>query len=297
MHDGGLASNMRPRVAICLTGEPRGMKACADSLYENIVEPLDASVFYSFNRATPDDESKMELVARKLIYGELKEKADLRKELVPESLFDKLDERDFDPLSNWIGTINKQKGGVCYRHIDFRRMAVIVSDYLNQFDYFIITRSDFKYLFPIFDFSILTDQEIIKHKGSDHYFHTGMNWEFIICKSNKVLEFLNAPYLFMNDESLQDLVIKKIRQRPRNNESFQRIISEYYNWNVSEMEINGFLSADSLEERTTWGEVQHSESKQIYFKYSEMTNDAYRNLDKINCGLRWKNDGKELKLT
>jgi hypothetical protein len=293
----GAAGDVRPRVAICLTGEPRGIETCVDSLYENIVEPLDASIFYSFNRATPDDESKIKLINKKLIFGELKEKADLRKELVPDSLFDKLDEIDFDPSSNWIGTINKQRGGVCYRHLDFRRMAAIVSDCVNQFDYFIVTRSDFRYLFPIFDFSILNEQEIIKHKGADHDAQTGMNWEFIICKSSKVLEFLNSPYLFMNNESLQDLVIKEIRQRPRNNESFQRIISEYYNWNVSEMEINGFISADTLEESTTWGMVQHNDSKQVLFKYSEMTDDAYRNLDKRNRGLRWTSEGRELKLT
>ena len=290
-------SNTPPRVAVCLTGEPRGINTCVDSFYENIIEPLDASIFYSFNRATPDDESKIKLINKKVIFGELKEKVDLRKELVPDSLYSKFDEIDFYPLSNWIGTVNKQMGGVCYRHVDFKKMAGIISSYLNDFDYFIITRSDFKYLFPIFDFSILKDQEIIKHKGFDNYSHTGMNWEFIICKSDKVLEILNSPFLFMNDESLQDLMIKKIRQRPRNNESFQRIISEYYKWNVSEMEINGFLSADSMKESTTWGEIQYSESNKNYFKYPGMVQDAYSNLDKINSGLKWKIDGKEINIT
>jgi len=288
---------MHPRVAICLTGEPRGIKTCIDSLYENIIQPLNASLFYSFNRATPDDEHKIKLIDKKLIFGELKEKVDLRKELVPDSLFAKFDNIDFYAQSNWIGTINEQTGGVCYRHVDFKRMSGIIFPYLDKFDYFIITRSDFKYLFPIFDFSILKDQEIIKHKGFDHYSHTGMNWEFIICKSNKVLEFLNSPFLFMNDESLQDLMIKEIRQRPRNNESFQRIISEYYKWNVSEMEINGFLSADSSEERTTWGIVQYNENIKNYFKYPEMLRDAYSNLDKINSGLKWKIDRKEINIT
>ncbi len=285
---------MPPRVAFCLVGEPRGISACVDSLYENIIEPLDASIFYSFNRATPEDESKIKLINKKVIFGELKEKCDLRKELVPDSLYLKFDEIDFDRFSNWIGTINKQKGGVCYRHVDFKKMAGIISPYLDQFDYFIITRSDFKYLFPIFDFSILKDQEIIKHKGFDHNCYTGMNWEFIICKSNKVLEFLNSPFLFMNDESLQDLMIKEIRQRPRNNESFQRIISEYYKWNVSEMEINGFLSADSIEENTTWGKVQYSEINKSYFKYPEMMQDAYFNFENINSGLKWLIDGKTI---
>jgi len=288
---------MRPRVAVCLVGEPRGINTCVDSLYENIIEPLNASIFYSFNRATPEDESKIKLINKKLIFGELKEKVDLRKELVPDSLYSKFDEIDFYPLSNWIGTINKQMGGVCYRHVDFKRMAGIISSYLDEFDYFIITRSDFKYLFPIFDFSILKDQEIIKHKGFDNYSHTGMNWEFIICKSNKVLEFLNSPFLFMNDESLQDLMIKEIRQRPRNNESFQRIISEYYKWNVSEMEINGFLSADSMEESTTWGEVRYSEINKTYFKYSGMVQDAYSSFEKVNSGLKWQIDRKEINIT
>ena len=101
----------------------------------------------------------------------------------------------------------------------------------------------------------------------------------------------------MNDESLQDLMIKEIRQRFRNNESFQRIISEYYKWNVSEMEINGFLSADSMKESTTWGEIQYSESNKNYFKYPGMVQDAYSNLDKINSGLKWKIDGKEINIT
>jgi hypothetical protein len=101
----------------------------------------------------------------------------------------------------------------------------------------------------------------------------------------------------MNDESLQDLMIKEIRQRPRNNESFQRIISEYYKWNVSEMEINGFLSADSMEESTTWGEVQYSEINKSYFKYPEMVQDAYSSFEKINSGLKWRIDKKEINIT
>jgi hypothetical protein len=90
---------MRPRVAVCLVGEPRGINACIDSLYENIIEPLNASIFYSFNRATPEDESKIKLINKKLIFGELKEKVDLRKELVPDSLYAKFDDIDFYPQS------------------------------------------------------------------------------------------------------------------------------------------------------------------------------------------------------
>jgi len=288
---------MKPKVAVCLVGEPRGIKTCVDSLYKNIIEPLNASIFYSFNRATKDDESKIQLINKNVIFGELKEKCDLRKELVPDSLYDKFDEMDFYFQSNWVGTVNGLDGGVCFRHVDFKRMASIISDHLNNFDYFIITRSDFRYLFPIFDFSILKDVDIVKHKGADHYAHTGMNWEFIICHRNKVLEYLNSPYVFMNDEALQDYFLPILRERPRNNESFQRIISDYYKWRVLEMYINGFLSADTDTERTTWGHVQYNESKKVHFKYPEMMDDAYANLERFSSGLEWNIELNEIKIS
>ena len=288
---------MRPRVAVCLTGELRAINSCVPTLYKNILEPLSAGIFYCFNKHNPEKDDKVNIFNNRLIKGRIYDKPNLRTTLVPDSLYNKLDEQDFYFQSNWLGTVNGCAGGVCYRHWDFKNLAFIIAPYVNDFDYFIITRTDFFYLFPIFDFSILKDQEVIKHKGFDNYSHTGMNWEFIICKSSKVLEFLNSPFLFMNDESLQDLMIKEIRQRFRNNESFQRIISEYYKWNVSEMEINGFLSADSMKESTTWGEIQYSESNKNYFKYPGMVQDAYSNLDKINSGLKWKIDGKEINIT
>lgn len=288
---------MKLRVAVCFVGEPRGIKTCIDSLYENIVEPLDASLFYSFNRATSEDESKISAINKKVIFGELKEKCNLRKELVPDSLYNKFDEMDFYFQSNWVGAVNGLDGGVCYRHVDFKRMGQIISDYLSVFDYFIITRSDFRYLFPIFDFSILKDVDIVKHKGADHFANTGMNWEFIVCHRNKVLEYLNSPYIFMNDENLQDYFLPILRERPRNNESFQRIISDYYKWNVYEMDINGFLSADDHSEKTTWGHVQYDQDKKVHFKYREMLNDAYTNLGKIKSSLKWRLANKEIKIS
>ena len=67
---------MRPRVAVCLVGEPRGIKRCFPSLFKNVIDPLNASVFFSFNRAFNDDEEKIKLINKNLIFGELKEKTD-----------------------------------------------------------------------------------------------------------------------------------------------------------------------------------------------------------------------------
>ena len=287
---------MRPRVAVCLVGEPRGIKRCFPSLFKNVIDPLNASVFFSFNRAFNDDEEKIKLINKNLIFGELKEKTDLKKTLIPNSLYFKLTEEDFSPRSNWVGIVNGQKGGICHRHFDFKRMAEIISDKINFFDYFIITRSDFFYLFPIFDFSILNSEEIIKHEGFDNYSHTGMNWEFIICHKNKVLEFLNSPFLFMNCESLQDLIIKGIKHRPKNNESFQRIISDFYGWKISEMEINSFISADSLSEKTTWGEVEFCNQTNQFFKYRDMYNQALFNFEKYKKSFNWQKLKNQIKI-
>lgn len=286
----------KPRVALCLVGEPRGIESCFISLVKNIIEPLDASVFYSFNRATDQDEEKIKVIDKYAEFGELKEKRDLRKTLCPDSLFEKLIEEDFLPLSNWVGTINFQRGGVCYRHWDFKKISEIIKDKILNFDYFIITRTDFRYLFPIFDFSILKDQEIVKHKGFDNYSHTGMNWEFIIVSQSKVLEFLESPFRFMNQEELQDIIIDKIKNRPRNNESFQRIIAEFYEWKITEMEINSFISADSFNERTTWGEISKCSESGYYYKYSEMFLTAQDNFYKYNQSKKWIKDDSTIKI-
>lgn len=286
----------KPRVAICLTGEPRGIESCFDSLLKNVIEPLSASVFYSFNRATQEDEKKIKVIDKYAEFGELKEKCDLRKTLCPDSLFNKLEPVDFTGQSNWVGTINSQRGGVCYRHWDFKKISEIIKDKILNFDYFIITRTDFRYLFPIFDFSILKDQEIVKHKGFDNYSHTGMNWEFIIASQSKVLEFLESPFRFMNQEELQDIIIDKIKNRPRNNESFQRIIAEFYEWKITEMDINSFISADSVSEKTTWGTIHKCSQSGYHYKYSEMFFTALENCSKYNQSKKWIKDDSTIKI-
>jgi hypothetical protein len=279
---------MKPRVALCLVGEPRGIKSCIGSLYEFVVDPLEATIFYSFNRATPQDEEKIALINRNVAFGELKEKPDLRKALVPDSLYNKLQREDFYFQSNWVGTVNGQTGGVCYRHVDFKRMAEIISDKVRDFDYFIVTRTDFRYLFPIFDFSMLKYHDIIKHKGFDNEKKTGMNWEFIIWRAEVVLEYLNSPFTFMNDENLQNLLIGEFNQRPRNNESMQRVIAKFYEWHSAEMEINGFISADSFEEKTTWGHVEQCGRTGLFFKYRDMYCTALENQEKFQANPKWK---------
>jgi len=289
---------MKLKVAICLVGEPRGIRSCIDSFYKFVADPLDATIFYSFNRATPEDEEKIALINKRVAFGELKEKPDLRKALVPDSLYNKLQIEDFHCQSNWVGTVNGQTGGVCYRHVDFKRMAEIVSDKVQDFDYFIITRTDFRYLFPIFDFSILRCHDVIKHKGFNNGFQndtrTSMNWEFIICKAEIVLQYLNSPFLFMNDEVLQNLLIGELNGRPRNNESMQKVIAEFYEWHTAEMEINGFISADSFEERTTWGRVQQCSEKNMFFKYRDMYYTAIENEKRFQSTPNWALNNNEI---
>jgi hypothetical protein len=278
---------MRPRVAVCLTGEVRGINSCVPTLYKNILEPLSAGIFYCFNKHNPEKDNKISVFNNRLIKGRIYEKPDLRKTLVPDSLYSKLDEQDFYFQSNWLGTVNGCTGGVCYRHWDFKNLAFLITPYVNDYDYFIVTRTDFHYLFPIFDFSILNGQEIIKHSGFDNTDGKGMNWEFIICHRSKILEYLNSPYLFMNDPMLQNYMIQEIRQRHRNNECFQKIIAEFYEWKISEMDINSFISADSMQERTTWGEIDLEKNFGVCFKYRDMMYKAYDNYERFKVNKSW----------
>lgn len=285
---------MRPRVAVCLAGELRAVNSCVPTLYKNLLEPLDAKIFYCFNKHNLEKDQKVNIFNDRLINGRIYEKPDLRKTLVPDSLYNKLDKVDFYPHSNWVGTVNGCAGGVCYRHLDFKNLAFMVAPHVDDFDYFIVTRTDFHYLFPIFDFSILNGQEIIKHSGFDNFENSGMNCEFIICHKTKILEYLNSPFLFMNDESLQDYMISKIRKRFRNAESFQKIICEFYGWNVTEMEINSFLSADSEKERTTWGTVEKEENFEFCYKYRDMMLKAYENYSKYKENKIWKLENNKI---
>ena len=82
---------MRPRVAVCLTGETRGINSCVPTLYKNILEPLSAGIFYCFNKHNPEKDNKISVFNNRLIKGRIYEKPDLRKTLVPDSLYSKLD--------------------------------------------------------------------------------------------------------------------------------------------------------------------------------------------------------------
>ena len=120
---------------------------------------------------------------------------------------------------------------------------------------------------------------------------------FIICPASKVLQYLNSPFLFMNDEGLQDIILDRISSRPRNNESFQRIIAEFYEWQVVEMDINGFISADSLNEKTTWGEITKCNESGLFYKYRAMYENALSNFEAYNKTALWVKVGNQIKIS
>ena len=100
----------------------------------------------------------------------------------------------------------------------------------------------------------------------------------------------------MNDPMLQNYMIQEIRQRHRNNECFQKIIAEFYEWKISEMDINCFISADSMQERTTWGEIDLEKDFGVCFKYRDMMYKAYDNCERFKVNKAWISQDQFIKV-
>lgn len=293
------------KIALCLNGTMRSPNNCLHTLYNNIIKPWDTDVIVCINKCYSDDYervNKLKQYGANLIEVDIKQQDDpftvfsdsFYRKLVPFVKKRILLEESFNAFVEWFGFLGPITGRSSSLHIrlNWYKLSNIVKKYVSNYDYFIITRPDHLYLFPLFDKHLLTKKDTIYHY--DHHGFNfgslgGINADFIIVHSSMVLEWLCKHYEYLIKEELQDILIENLSSATHlHSEAYTALITKLCNWKLNQININSFISADSLNEHTSSTPVMYDENCKYFYKYHSNFLPAIDNLHKWDNNNRWK---------
>lgn len=251
----------KKRYAICLWGQLRGVKTTKDSFYTNIVEPLQADVFILANKADNSIDNSMDLFERSIVDKKFYDRPSDIKTVYHN--YNKLEIKN-----NYLANSNISL------YYNWYKMNEMFGEVLEKnYDYIILTRSDMYYVFPFPDIMSLSNNDNIIWQYSNHSFG-GINPN-LVCVPSKIIR----KYLSMYYEYLQENHIEELNKLDMNIEAYSLLLVQKNNWPIGKIMPNSFISADKLDEITTWGQVKYDEKRNIYYKYEVQVEDAYASLD------------------
>ena len=256
------------RYGICIFNELRAVKETVANIYSNLVDVLDADIFICTQKTFEDDAERLKLFDRKVVCKEIYERPD------PLLYMPKI--REFPYGGNW-----RYPGGEHF-YVNMWKMAQVLKMFSAEYDYFIFMRSDTNVLFPIKkDF---WENAIHVQEGSEH---GGINMNMLVIPSQIVVEYclsfsdcVNEPYSFMSAEH-DHLGLDK---NHLNTERYCRNIFIHKKYETKIYPCNCFLTAGSLDDRTSWSVIQYDNEKGVFYKYKEQLDLAFDNKRKYNDG-------------
>ncbi len=289
------------RTAVCLYGELRGIKSCIPSLYENIIDLWDSDVFLCFNLYKKSEYDEINQIYKKVIISNIYEKEDVYTRF-PKTFYEKYVpymQQVLKQSNKWgcniIGPILGSHANLLIR-LNLYNLSKILINYVDKYDYFIITRPDHLYKFPIFDKSFLNKDFIIKYNV--HNFG-GFNADFLIIPNHQVIDWLTSGYDFFTNDDLQDYMIeelKKLSPYLHISECFTNIIVKYKKYKIKEMSINSFISSDDINSSRSDIPFKWCDKRNVMWKHEEQFNETYKNFELWTKGHIWKYNDKNIYL-
>ncbi|CAE8652925.1 unnamed protein product [Polarella glacialis] len=142
------------------------------------------------------------------------------------------------------------------------------------YNLFVFTRSDLLHLIPLPSSEelsfVLGPRDVLTQEG--HEFG-GVNYNFSVVRGAQLArEFLRGPYETIVNRTLPN------RKKSYNIELFWRVLFGVRSWRNLRMVVTCFVTAETMEDRTTWKKVKQSADGGILFKYESQMTEAFSNL-------------------
>ena len=258
------------RYAVCMWGQLRSINEIIENLYKNLLEPLEADFFVMVQTTGTDIDKNMDLLKteNKIMY----ESPDVTK--------------IFTNYSELLKKNNYINIPYLNAYYNWYKICETFGDIFEQnYEYTIITRSDFLHLIPYPDISSLYDKKDLFWCYDGHEW-SGINASIICIPSKYVKSYLFSYYNYLQDPNNINR-LNSISHK-LNAEYFLKIIFDDNNWKIGKIEPNSFISASNFNEITTWGKVKYSESHKVFYKYVDQLNRAFTSLRKYKHNKRWK---------
>ena len=268
------------KYAVCMWGQLRAVNdEIIENLYKNLLEPLEADFFVMVQKTGTDIDKNMDLLKteNKIMY----ESPDVTKIFINYNNFKKNNPKK--PNNNYI---NIPFLNVYY---NFYNIGKTFGDIFEKnYEYIIITRSDFLHLFPFPDISSLYDKEDLRYWCYDGHEWGGINCTLICVPSKYIKSYLFSCYNYLQDSNNIKRFNSISDNYKLNTEFFAKIIFDDNNWKIGKIEPNAFLTASNMNEITTWAKIKYSNVYKVFYKYKDQLNRAFASLRKYKNNKRWQ---------
>jgi hypothetical protein len=268
--------------------EPRALHSTIQGLYDNVINRYDADIFICMQKTFSDDEERLKLFNKNVVYTEL---------------YDKPNPFEYFGTNNNLDVTTNEQNWKTYSnlqiYINYHKMAKAIFNSIDNYDYFIILRTDTTILFPF------PDKELFEKIPEAMYFidaEYGKNWgdrgipTFI--HRNYILSLLNSYHnVISNIENRQNLIdiINQFRILEKggglNQERFQNICIYFCNLkeNIKLIKaLNYFFTACKHDhQHTTWSIPKIHEKYNVICKYELQCNEAYENYNLWLTNPKW----------
>jgi hypothetical protein len=283
----GSQESPKKRYAICIWGELRAIQSCIESFYKHAVNPLDADIFILCQSTFKGDSELIAKFHSHVKHAECYTRDNPVEVFKPHMRVNILDYTGW--RFNWCANSNMQQ------YLNFKRISELYGTALSSYEYVIMTRSDFKYVFDLPDISSLTPQKTFWCYAGHAY--GGINYTLIYVPGTLIQQYLVGVYDFICHPNGQ-IYIKTLCDKTDITYNAERLMFDVFRlhkWTHSTFSMNAYLTADTLGDRTTWGAIKYSEKYKTLYKYDEQLDETYAQLEHWNAGKRWgtiTRDGK-----
>ena len=261
---------MQKKYAVCMWGQLRSVKEIIGNLYKNLLEPLEADLFIMAQKTGTDIDKNIDLfkTENKIIY----ESPNVTEIFI-----------NYNKLFNCNNYLNISHLNIYY---NFYEIGKTFGDIFEKnYEYIILTRSDFLHLFPFPDVSSLYEnKEDLHYWCYNGHEHGGINLTLICVPSTYIKSYLFSYWTYLQDSSNIERFNRMSGEL--NVEVFAKVIFNDNNWKIGKIEPNSFITASSLNEITTWAKVHYSNTYKVFYKYEEQVIRAF------DCLKQYKNNEK-----
>jgi hypothetical protein len=258
---------MQKKYAVCMFGQLRAVETIIEKFYAHLIKPLDADLFVMAQTTGTDIDKNINLfkTENKIIYDP------------PDSTKIFINYNNLLKNDNYINISELNIYYNCYK------ISETFGEILEkEYDYVIVTRSDYLHLFPFPDITTLceTDDLIWCYEGHEW---GGLNTTLVCLHSKYIKKYLSCTYNYLQDSKN----IERFNNRSLNSERFFNLIFDDYNWKIGKIQNNAFITASNINEITTWAEIKYSQEHKVFFKYGDQLNRAFNSLTQYNNNEKW----------
>lgn len=262
------------RIALLIMFELRYIHHNINDFYKYLIDYYNADIFLLSQRKFDDDEARLNLFQRKVVYKELYSKPELSEYF---NNYDYIQDKKKDGDNNF----NWNKNQVLQLFINMNKMSYIIEKYINDYDYFIMLRTDSKILFPFPPSNILYNIPKGTYQIKANYCHNwgGVGFRFLISKEY-ILSYLRSPYEVINSNYLIDLFLNNNKFKYKNQENLLNFSLEYKkipNYHINS--LNYYYTCEDINSYTTWAKPKINAEYNVICKYPNQCIEAYKNLN------------------